>query len=554
MLSHIYISNFTIIETLDLELSNGLTILTGETGAGKSIMLDAMQLALGDRVDGKVVRQGAKRCEIILSFDIKNNQSAQKWLTNQQLDSDNDCVIRRVIDNDGRSRSTINGTPCPLQQIRQLGNILINIHGQHEHHALLKRDKQRSLLDNFAQHQNLCEKVETIYEHWRTLSTEFTQLRTQNRAERLDLLRYQVKEFDEIHFSLSEFQQLEQEHKQLANAEQLLNNCQHVLDLSCKNEDNSITSQLYDILKHLEPIKKIDKRINNASELFQQALIQTEEASNELTHYLDVTDLNPERLQTVEKRLNQIHDLARKHHVPPEQLADIQQALTSELSNLEHADEKLAQLQDDIAKCIDDYRKTANKLTKSRQKAAKKFSERICEKIQHLGMPGGRFSAMLIPQEIDTPTAYGAERIEFLVGANPGQPLGPLNKVASGGELSRISLAIQVIAAEQQTIPTLIFDEVDVGIGGGTAQIVGQLLRQLGETAQLFCITHLPQVAAQGHHHLKVAKQSDKETTVTQITTLTPEEKIQEIARMLGGVNVTSQTLAHAKEMLEWMA
>lgn len=553
MLSHLSIQNFTIIDELELEINSNMTVLTGETGAGKSIIVDALMLALGGRTDTSIIKHGAERCAISATFDIEKLPAAQQWLTEHELNNENECTLRRIIGSDGRSRGFINNQTIPLQVLRELGNLLVSIHGQHEHQTLLKPDKQRMLLDAYGSHTALVKSVQSIYARWRKTYEQLNTLKTQNEQKnaRYDLLKYQVQELDKLALQAEELIQLDQEQKQLANADEMLQTCQSALNLLSENDEVNAINLLNDIQHQLIPLRKLDPKFINISELINNAIIQIEEANNELQHYLERIDLNPERLQFVEQRLTQIHETARKHRVKPEELLALHQQLATELQQLENSDEYLLQIQSELDKLALEYQHTAEELTKKRQQTAKRLAPLVEKHMHELGMPGGKFQIQFEKNSEQTFTNHGLEKVEFYVSANPGQPLQPLAKVASGGELSRISLAIHVLTAKNEATPTLIFDEVDVGIGGSTAGIVGRLLRTLGEAAQVLCVTHLPQVASQGHHHFQVSKTISNKTTQTNIKLLDPAEKIEEIARMLGGVKITKQTLAHAKEMLE---
>lgn len=553
MLSNLYIHNFTIIDKLDLELHAGMTVLTGETGAGKSILIDALLLALGGRAESSMVKQGAERCTISAAFAIEELPLAQQWLIEHELGNGDECILRRVINADGRSKGFINSQPVPLQMLRELSNLLISIHGQHEHQTLLKPDKQRALLDAYAGNSVLLKKVQTLYHRWRKTQDELTQLKTQSeqRLARYDLIKYQVQELDKLDLQKDEIKHLDQEQRQLANADQLLSTCQNTINLLTDDEEVNATRLLNTIHSQLLSLKNYDKKFNEIAELINNAIIQVEEASNEIQDYLNLIELNPERLQWVEQRLSSIYDMARKHRITPEELADLYHRLTIELQQLETSDERIQQLQQELVQLSTDYQTVALELTKCRQQAAKRLAPLVEKSIRELGMPGGKFNIHFESLTQNEFTNFGLERIEFYVSANPGQPLQPLAKVASGGELSRISLAIHVLTAKSEATPTLIFDEVDVGIGGGTAEIVGRLLRTLAKSTQVLCVTHLPQVAAQGHHHLQIGKTTANKTTATKVQVLDKNAKVQEIARMLGGVKITEQTLAHAKEMLE---
>lgn len=553
MLSNLYIHNFTIIDKLDLELHAGMTVLTGETGAGKSILIDALLLALGGRAESSMVKQGAERCTISVAFAIEKLPLAQQWLSEHELGNGDECILRRVINADGRSKGFINSQPVPLQMLRELSNLLVSIHGQHEHQTLLKPDKQRALLDAYAGNAALLKKVQTFYYRWRKTQDELTQLKTQSeqRLARYDLIKYQVQELNKLDLQKDEIKYLDQEQRQLANADQLLSTCQNTINLLTDAEEVNATHLLNTIHSQLFSLKNYDKKFNDIAELVNNAIIQVEEACNEIKDYLDQIELNPERLQWVEQRLSTIYDMARKHRITPEELADLYQRLTTELHQLETSDERIQQLQQELVQLSKDYQTAAIELTKCRQQAAKRLAPLVETSMHELGMPGGKFNIHFEMLSQDEFTSFGLERIEFHVSANPGQPLQPLSKVVSGGELSRISLAIHVLTAKSEATPTLIFDEVDVGIGGGTAEIVGRLLRTLAKSTQVLCVTHLPQVAAQGHHHLQVGKITANKTTATKVQVLDKNAKVREIARMLGGVKITEQTLAYAKEMLE---
>ncbi|WP_455216838.1 DNA repair protein RecN [Kaarinaea lacus] len=553
MLTHIHIWNFAIVEQLDLEVEDGLTVLTGETGAGKSILLDALNLALGDRADTGVIRHGAEKAEISVTFQTAEGSEAEAWLRENELDSANECIIRRVISSKGSSKAFINGKPAPIQSLRELGEMLVDLHGQHEHQSLLRREVQRQLLDDYADHDKLLGQLGDAYRLWSGRQRELEQLRraSSDRDARLELLRYQVNELEQLNLAAGELDELEIEHKRLANANRLLETGNQVLQRLDDDEQAAITTLLRHCSHDIQKLAETDPALQGVAELLESANIQLDEAGGELRHYLDSLELDPQRLEWVEERLASIQDLSRKHQVKGEQLVDLLPELQTELSNLEQADIRADKLQHDVDTALDEYQKLAGKLSKSRNKAAKALARAVTESMQTLGMDGGRFDIELETLADQAPTPLGMERIEFVVSANPGQPLKALTRVASGGELSRISLAIQVITAQNTRIPTLIFDEVDVGIGGRVAEIVGQLLRTLSTHRQVLCVTHLPQVAAQGHHHLQVSKLSASDTTISQIQTLKEKQRIEELARMLGGIEITEQTLSHAREMMQ---
>jgi DNA repair protein RecN (Recombination protein N) len=554
MLKRIQIKDFAIIDNLVLELQAGMTVITGETGAGKSIVIDALDIALGERADSKMVRHGAEKCEIVIEFDIQHIPAAQLWLRETELANDEPiCLIRRVLaGHDGRSRNFINGTQVTLQQLRELGGLLVHIHGQHQHQALVKREEQRTLLDQYANHTALLTEINTIYQEWRQIRKEIDALQPDNQQHeaQLALIRYQVEELEQLDLQPNELEQLHAEQKQLANAEHLLSQSQAVLDLLAENNEANITALANHAQQQLEQLKLLSPRLENAAALLNNALIEITEAENELRDFFDSVDINPERLQEVEHRLAQIHTMARKHKIAPERLAEFCAELQTQLAYLKNSAGRLEILHAQENKVIQQYQQIAKQLHHSRLQAATQLSQLVIDNMRKLGMPGGRFAIDIAAQPEQVPTPYGYDRIEFTVSANPGQPLQALAKVASGGELSRISLAIQVITAQADATPTLVFDEVDVGIGGPTAEIVGSLLRKLGQQAQVLCITHLPQVAAQGHHHLQIRKETVGETTHSYVDFLNDDARVTEIARMLGGVKLTPQSLAHAKEML----
>lgn len=551
MLRRIQIRDLAIIENLELALEAGMTVITGETGAGKSIVIDALDIALGDRADSKIVRHGAERCEVILEFDVTNIPTACAWLIAADLVAENSCLIRRIINSDGRSRNYINGSLVTLQQLRDLGDKLVHVHGQHQHQALVKRDEQRQLLDLYAGHSTLLNSLYEHYSAWREIKKAIEQIQAlQQQEAELTLLRYQVEELAQVELIPDEIEQLHQEYKQLANAELLLNQSQAVLAVLADDDEANISTLTHQTLNLLQNMKGISPRLEIATSLIDNALIQLNEAENEIRDFVDQVEINPERLQLVEQRLNQLHQLARKHKVAPEQLTDYFLELQTRLDNLENGQTQLNDLIYQEKEILRAYYLAAEKLHINRQQAAKKLNQLVTNNMRQLGMPGGEFAIEVTHLPDAAPTAHGIDKIEFLVSANPGQPLQSLAKVASGGELSRISLAIQVITAQAVATPSLVFDEVDVGIGGATAEIVGKLLRKLGSHAQVLCITHLPQVAAQGHHHLRIQKQTVDGNTSSQVIFLDNQSRIEEIARMLGGIKITPQSLAHAEEIL----
>ncbi|HED52331.1 MAG TPA: DNA repair protein RecN, partial [Gammaproteobacteria bacterium] len=516
MLVSLHIRDFAIIDELEVELHNGMTALTGETGAGKSILLDALGLLLGDRAEAGTVRHGAERADLSAGFDITTLDTAREWLQTQSLDLDNDCQLRRVIAREGRSRAYINGTSVPLQLLRELGEYLVDIHGQHEHQSLMKRDLQRQLLDRHGKHNTTLHKLAGLYQDWKRIQQEIDAIvgSGNDRDSRLEFLRFQLQELNELAPQAGEVETLHSELARLSNAGQLLETCAGHSD-ALYDAERSAHDLLGQAINDLAPLTNIDPSLKETSELFNSALIQLEEGVNLLRDYRDRVELDPQRQQEVEQRIDALHNVAGKHRIKPETLPDFHQRLASELEQLEQADQRLDTLEQERLTLESDYRKTAGKLHKQRIKTAGQLSKQVSAAMQALGMNGGQLKIEVIETPSDKLSPLGGDQIEFKVSANPGQPPAPLAKVASGGELSRISLAIQVIASEASDIPTLIFDEVDSGVGGAVADTVGQQLRALGEHRQVLCVTHLPQVASQAHQHLQVTKLTGDQSTRT---------------------------------------
>jgi DNA repair protein RecN (Recombination protein N) len=552
MLVHLSVHNYAIVEHLDLELDRGMSVITGETGAGKSIMLDALGLTLGDRADSGVVRPGAEKADILATFDLVDIPEAQSWLKERDLDNDGPCILRRVITAEGRSRAYINGTPCPQGDLKALGELLIDIHSQHEHQSLLKTDTHRRLLDEYAGATDLARQVQLAAQRWRQTRQELDRLSNSGDEQRArhQLLSYQLEELESLSLGENELEQLEQDHKTLSNAESLLSICRQVVEQCSENDSGNVLNALTASLHRLGSVNDSPNALNEATNLLSSAQIQVEEAVGELNRFLDHFDADPARLQQLEERLDAIYTLARKHRIQPTEVATLQQKLLDEIETLNANDEAIERLENELASFARHYKEKARELSDLRHSAAPQLATAVEHEIQRLGMPGGRFSIDLKANPDKELLPNGLEQVELLVSANPGQPLKALTKVASGGELSRISLAIQVITAQTSRVPTLVFDEVDVGIGGPTAEIVGQLLRRLGDRGQVMTVTHLPQVAAQGHQHLFVHKVRDSEATRTAVSKLSKTERIEEVARMLGGIDLTKESLAHAKKMV----
>lgn len=552
MLVHLSIHNYAIVEHLDLELDRGMSVITGETGAGKSIMLDALGLTLGDRADSGVVRPGADKTDILATFDVSDIPEASAWLKERDLETDGPCILRRVITAEGRSRAYINGTPCPQGDLKALGELVIDIHSQHEHQSLLKTDTHRRLLDEYAGATDLARQVQLASQRWRQTRQELERLSNSGDEQRAkhQLLSYQLEELESLSLGENELERLEQEHTTLTNAESLLGICRQVVELCSESDSGNALNALTASLNRLSSVNNTPDALNEATNLLSSAQIQVEEAVGEINRFLDRFEADPARLQQIEERLDTIYTLARKHRVQPTEVAALHQKLLDEIETLNANDEAIERLEHEVGSYARHYQEKARELSDLRHRAAPELAHKVEHEIQRLGMPGGRFNIELRENVDKELSPNGLEQVELLVSANPGQPLKALAKVASGGELSRISLAIQVITAQTSRVPTLVFDEVDVGIGGPTAEIVGQLLRRLGERGQVMTVTHLPQVAAQGHQHLFVHKVRDADVTRTAVSKLSKNERVEEVARMLGGIDLTKESLAHAKKMV----
>jgi len=551
MLKHLYIRNFAIIDELELDFSSGMTTLTGETGAGKSILLGALNLVLGDRADNDSIKQNSEFAEIVAEFEIDKLDAVSSWLVSQELNTENECILRRRIAKDGRSRAYINSTPVNLQIIRELAEMLIDIHGQHEHQSMMKSSVQRQLLDDYANHSSLLKMVSDTYVELKLTEDQLNHLQqsSNEQNDRLDLLRFQTKELDTLAVEENEYQTLNSQHKRMANAEKLHSTVERAIYLLSEDENSNVQSAVSHIIASLSDINELDNSLSPASEMLTEALVQIDESVALLQGYGDNIDIDPSQLAQTEDRIQNILDSARKHRVEPETLHTLHAELQKELDDIDHVDERLDELVQQQKELEKKYILACEKLTASRQKSATKLNKKITKSMHTLGMAEGKFEVSISPSTTKR-SVHGLDQIEFTVTANAGQALKPIARVASGGELARISLAIQMIIANSSKIPSLIFDEVDSGVGGGIAEIVGQHLRALGNTNQVICITHLPQVASQAHQHLRVEKQTEKKQTTSQVVTLDKEQRRHEIARMLSGVEITDQSLAHADEMI----
>ncbi|CAM3647466.1 DNA repair protein RecN [Vibrio aquimaris] len=551
MLAHLSVNNFAIVKSLQLELSKGMTTITGETGAGKSIAIDALGLCLGGRADASMVRQGEEKTEVSAAFTLEDNINATRWLEDNDLLDGNDCILRRVISKEGRSRAFINGSPVPLSQLKSLGQLLINIHGQHAHHQLMKGDHQMAMLDQYAGHGNLLKNTRNAYQIWRQADNHLKRLKENSAANlaQKQLLEYQIKELNELSLDEGEYEQLEQEHKRLSNSGELATICQQAVELIYEGEEVNALGILQSANHSLVQLAELDNTLTQLPDMLSEAIIQIEEANRELRSYMDNIDVDPARMNYVEERFSKVMSIARKHHVLPSELYQHHQDLLSQIADLDCSDEKLDELRQDVEEAYQGFVKSAEKLSKSRCRYAKELNKLITTSMHELSMEKAQFCIQVDKQDMH-PSPLGINTVCFLVSTNPGQPLEPIAKVASGGELSRISLAIQVITAQKVDTPSLIFDEVDVGISGPTAAVVGKMLRKLGESTQVLCVTHLPQVAGCGHQQLFVAKQTKAGKTETQMRALDNDQRVSELARLLGGSEITESTIANAKELL----
>lgn len=547
MLINLSIQDYAVVDQLEVDLDAGMTCITGETGAGKSIMLDALGLCIGDRADSRAIRPGAARTDIAACFDVSLNTRAQVWLSERDLESAGDCILRRTITAEGRSRAYINGSPATLSDCADLGQLLVDIHSQHAHQSLLRRPIQRSLLDTYAGAETLIVEVSETAQRWRVLQEEYSRLagQTEESDARRALLTYQIEELEVLNPQPGELEALEAQHKLLANAAYIIDSANDIA-AGCEAQRD----QLARIVQLANDERMTGSATDNLRELLQSALIQLDEAQAETARFAASVELDPEGLRAAEERLSALHDMARKHRAQPDALHELLATLQAELQSLAGGTEQLASLEEALGDTALAWRTHAKALSERRREAAALLSKRVMETLTDLAMTKCIFEIALIPFKDDTPDPRGAEDIEFLIATNPGATPGSLNKVASGGELSRISLALQVVAADTATSPTMVFDEVDVGIGGGIAEVVGDLLRTLGKRSQVLVVTHQPQVAAKGHQHLLVTK-TGEDAVHSELTLLAGAARIEEVGRMLGGAKLTDSTLAHAREMLE---
>ncbi|MDZ4349608.1 MAG: DNA repair protein RecN [Xanthomonadaceae bacterium] len=551
MLSRLYIRDFAVVREAEVGFEAGMTVVSGETGAGKSLLVDALTLLTGSRADSTMVRHGAERAELSAEFDLCDADEALDWLREQELDDGQLCHVRRVLRADGGSRAWINARPASASQLAELGQRLLEIHGQHEHQALLQRDHQLTLLDAFGDHAPLCREVRDLAAQWLKTRRELAALDDGgDPTERLDYLRHQLAELEAEALDDDALEQLQVSHRRQSNAAELIQGCQSALARLNAEDGFGLARGLGELHSHLGRLLEHEPRLAEVRALLESASIQIDEASAGLERIFDDLDLDPDRLQEIESRLARLHDLARKHRVALSGLAERRDQLSAEVDALRDAGSRAQSLAERAAAQERSWRACAERLSQARQAAAARLSDSVSEVLVELGMAASVFAVDLPPADTGEPGSQGLERVDFLIAANPGLPPRPLRKVASGGELSRISLAIEVAALGLDSVPTMIFDEVDSGIGGAVAEVVGQKLRSLGASRQVLCVTHLPQVAAQGHAHLMVSKAISGADSRSAVTRLDAEQRVAEIARMLGGIEIGPQTIALAREML----
>ncbi|MEW6981722.1 DNA repair protein RecN [Colwelliaceae bacterium 6471] len=552
MLLQLNIQNFAIVRSLDIDWQNGMTTITGETGAGKSIAIDALGLCLGDRATTNVVRPNTKKAELAATFCVAKNALAKDWLKTNDLLLDDECILRRVISSEGRSKAYINGSQVPLAQLKDIGQLLINIHGQHDHQLIVKASEQRRILDGYANHPHLLDNVNYYFKQWRQLTAELSILQESKlqREAKQQLLQYQVNELDEFSLQAGEFEHLEHDYKRHSHGQHILSETLHTMQLLSEDEQFNVIDTLRRSFDSLSALSSFDHELSDIATLLQESLIQIEEASNDLRHYYDKLELDPEAYNAIEERYSLAVQLAKKHQVSPEKLFELHMQLQQELTLISSDETRLSTLLEEIDKLKHAYYDAAKALSESRQCAADSLSQLISASMQELNMPHGQFYIEVKQNDDNSMSTFGIDNVNFQVSINPGQALEAMHKVASGGELSRISLAMQVILADKVITPTLIFDEVDVGISGPTAAMVGKKLQELANNTQVICVTHLPQVACKGHQQFFVAKLTDGENTETSVTELSAQSRVQEIARLLAGDKITAHSLANAEELL----
>lgn len=552
MLMHLQVRDFAIVDRIDIEFKAGMTVLTGETGAGKSILVDALGLVLGERGSAQLVREGATRAEFAAEFDVSSLKSAQVWLEDQALDMDDECLLRRVINADGRSRAFVNGNSVSLSQLKSLGELLLDIHGQHFHQSLGRRSIQRDLVDHFGGLLDKRAMTEKSFTEWKTVADRLQQLAEaeSDRASRLDLLSFQLQELDGLALEPGEVRELQAERQKLQNSGRLAEGVNGALQSLFENDAGNANSLVADAVSAIESLVDYDSALESILEILNSASIQVTEAAESLRRYGDSIDMDPRRRDWVLERLDSIQTVSRKHRVAADELPALADKLRHEHDELSHAEERGRELEQQTETAKMQYRKLAKALSTARRKTSTTFARSVTEAMKSLGMPGGIFEVSLTTLDDASARPWGIDEIDFLISANPGQTPQPLAKIASGGELSRMSLAIQVIASDGSEIPTMVFDEVDSGVGGGVAEMVGRRLQEIGANRQVLCVTHLPQVASLADQHFRISKVTDGKSTRTRLHVLSEDERIEELARMLGGVEITRKTLEHAAEML----
>lgn len=554
MLHQLSIQNYATVDQLDIEFHPGMSVITGETGAGKSIILGALGLALGDRADKSIVRNGATKADICAEFDTNHSHEANSWLLEHDMadDDSNACILRRVVNSEGRSKGYINGSAVTMANLKEIGEILLDIHSQHEHQSLLQRKTHQKLLDEYCVDKELRGKLSSTFHQWQQNHKELEALSIQSQeySAQTQLLSYQLSELNELNLAENEVTTLETEFKTLNSADETLTGICSALSLFGDNEEQSVIPLMQSAMSALRGLPNKSERMRSIIALLESSEIQFSEAVSDLRSLQNELEADPERLEQINRRLSELHSIARKHRVKPAELGDLTKELQNQLDRYQNSDEELEKLTANNTLLKEQFLSVAKKVSSQRAAGAKKIAEQINTQLESLGMPHAQLEVSLTSQDDPTPSLNGLETAEFLVSTNPGQDAMPLIKIASGGELSRISLAIQVITAQTSQIPSLVFDEIDVGIGGGVAIVVGELLRQLGQRTQILCVTHQAQVASHGQHHFFVSKISAEKSTVTKIEKLSDKGVVKEIARMLAGDNYSEESLAHAERMV----
>ena len=550
MLRSLQIRNFAIIDEIDITFNDDMTVLTGETGAGKSILIDALSLVLGERGSPNLIRNKEKRAEYTAEFEITNNSHALNWLIKKSLDNENECILRRTISPDGKSRSFINGNTVNLQSLKSLGDLLVDIHGQHFHQSLCKKNVQRDLLDHFGGLSVTKNKIKRIFNEWKELSDQLSKMIEGNtkKEDRIDLLSFQLKELDELALISGEYDSLNSEFKKISNIEKINKGINSLIDCLQSNEITNVEQMLNDSIKNIDTLATFDNSLEETKNLLSEAEINVSEAIGNLSRYGESIDYDNQKSREIEERINTIISLSRKHRVDPDELIDTKIQIEKELDAFNHSQTSIDETQKNLSALRKEYDDLSIKLTKKRGDSAKKLSGLVADSMNELGMTGGIFEVEITPS--NNISQHGNDDITFHISANPGQKPQPLSNIASGGELSRMSLAIQVITSNGTNIPTMIFDEVDSGIGGAIAEVVGNKLKDLGQNKQVLCVTHLAQVASKGSSHIRINKLTDNKKTKIYACKLNADERIEEIARMIGGIELTEKTREYAKEML----